>query len=69
MAGREVILRVLRECQPCTWEDLLARLRDEGVAPGDLRDLRRIIADMIREGLIVKEPDYNRRKLVYRIAD
>ncbi len=68
MVDRETILRVLRECQPCTWEDLLARLRNEGIDPGDLRGLRRIIADMIREGLIVKEPDYDRRKLVYRIA-
>ena len=69
MVDREAILKVLRECQPCTWEDLLARLKDEGIDPGDLRGLRRIIADMIREGLIVKEPDYDRRKLVYRIAD
>lgn len=68
MVDRETILRILRECQPCTWEELLARLRDEGIAPSDLRDLRHIIADMIREGLIVKEPDYDRRKLVYRIA-
>ena len=68
MVDRETILRILRECQPCTWEELLARLRDEGIAPSDLRDVRHIIADMIREGLIVKEPDYDRRKLVYRIA-
>jgi len=45
-----------------SFEELLSNLKWEG----DLRPLRRLIADMVREGLILKEPDYAKRKMVYR---
>lgn len=61
---RSELLRVLCECQPCTFEDLLGKLGWQG----DLRPLRRMLAEMVREGVLKKEPDYERRKLVYRVS-
>jgi len=57
----EELLRVLCSCAPCTWEELLARL-GEGV---NRRRLRAALAELIR-GVVWKEPDYGRGKLVYR---
>lgn len=59
--SREEVLRLICECQPCTWEDLLAIAGDV-----DKRHLRHVISDLIREGLVVKEANYERRKLEYR---
>ncbi len=58
--SREELLRVLCECSPCTWEDLLSRLGDV-----DKRAVRAVLAEMIREGVLEKRPDYERAKLVY----
>ena len=60
--SREEVLRAICSCQPCTWEDLLAVMGDDV----DKRALRHVIADLIREGVVVKEANYERRKLEYR---
>lgn len=60
---RRRILSILLEKGPLSFEELLASLEWKG----DLRPLRRIIADMVREGLITKEPDYVKKKMVYKI--
>lgn len=61
---RARIVEILSRRGSATFEELLVELRWEG----DLRPLRRLLADMIREGVIRKEPDYAKRKMVYRIA-
>ncbi len=58
---RETLLKLLCECGKCAWEDLHPRL-----GPGDKREARKMLADLIREGLVVKEVDYERRKLLYK---
>ena len=58
------ILEILSQRGPMSFEELLSNLKWEG----DLRPLRRLIADMVREGLILKEPDYTKRKMVYKVA-
>jgi DNA-binding HxlR family transcriptional regulator len=60
---RSRILSILSKRGSLSFEELLAELGWSG----DLRVLRRVLADMVREGIIVKEPDYSRRKVVYRI--
>jgi DNA-binding HxlR family transcriptional regulator len=60
---RSRILSILSKRGSLSFEELLAELGWSG----DLRVLRRVLADMVREGIIVKEPDYSRRKIVYRI--
>ncbi|MFZ8794826.1 MAG: hypothetical protein ACO2O2_13225 [Acidilobaceae archaeon] len=60
---RSRILSILSKRGSLSFEELLAEL---GLS-GDLRVLRRVLADMVREGIIVKEPDYSRRKVVYLI--
>ncbi|MCE4599333.1 MAG: hypothetical protein F7C81_03950 [Desulfurococcales archaeon] len=60
---KKLILEVLSECQPCSFEDLLSHIS----VKGDLRPLRRALAELIREGVVVKVPDYERRKLMYML--
>ncbi len=59
------IIGILSKRGGMSFEELLAELGWSG----DLRVLRRVIAEMIREGVIVKEPDYSKRKMVYRVKD
>jgi len=65
--GEEVlrarILDILSKRGDLSFEELLAELGWSG----DLRVLRRVLAGMVREGVIVKEPDYSKRKMVYRL--
>jgi len=56
------LTRILCSCGSCTWEDLLARLGEDV----DRRRIRGLLADLIRRGVVWKEPDYGRGKLVYR---
>ncbi len=60
---RSRILDVLSRLGSLSFEELLAELRWDG----DLRVLRRVLADMVRDGVLVKEPDYSKRKVVYRL--
>jgi len=62
---REEVLKAVRENQPCTTEDLARIL---GVnEKKELALLRRILADLVREGLLLKNPDYNKRKILYTL--
>jgi len=58
---RRTVLEALCRCAPCTFEDLVEALALEG----DKRPLRKILADLIREGLVEKKPNYERGKLEY----
>jgi DNA-binding transcriptional ArsR family regulator len=57
------ILEALRE-RPLTMEELVEKLGWEG----DRRPLRKVVAELVKEGVIVKVPDYERKKLVFRLA-
>ena len=35
---------------------------------GDKRRLRMVLASMVREGILAKRPDYERRKMVFELA-
>ncbi|MCE4611381.1 MAG: hypothetical protein F7B17_05360 [Desulfurococcales archaeon] len=56
------ILEILRE-GPRTFEELVEALSWSG----DKRGLRRVLAEMVKSGIIVKEPDYERRKMVFKV--
>ncbi|MCE4603252.1 MAG: hypothetical protein F7C08_00205 [Desulfurococcales archaeon] len=60
--ARARVLEALRECGPCSFEDLIER-----VGGVDLWLLRRVIADMVRRGEVVKVPSQERRKLLYSL--
>jgi len=60
---RDTVLEVLCRCAPCTFEELVEALPVEG----DKRPLRRILADLIREGVVGKKPNYDRGKLEYEV--
>ncbi len=59
----ERIIKTLRECGPCSFEDLIAR-----VGGVDLWEVRRVIASLVRRGVIEKVPSQERRKLLYRLS-
>lgn len=56
----EKILEVLCSCGQCTMAELKARL-----ASVELQLIRRIISELLRQGIIEKRPDYSKNKLVY----
>ncbi|MCE4603750.1 MAG: MarR family transcriptional regulator [Aeropyrum sp.] len=63
----DVEARVLEELASIpsglTMEELAERLGWRG----DLRPLRRIVAEMVRRGIVVKVPDYDRRRIVFKV--
>jgi predicted transcriptional regulator len=61
---RSRILDALSRRGSLSFEELIAELRWSG----DLRVLRRVLASMIREGVIFRKPDYSKRKMVYSVG-
>ena len=59
------ILSLIKIKGSITFEELARELGWSG----DKRPLRSVIAELIREGFIVKTADYNRRRLVYRVNE
>jgi len=59
------IIEVLRARGRATFEEIVEALEWEG----DRRPLRRVLAEMVRRGVVVREPDYERRKMVFRLAE
>ncbi len=55
------VLDLLRRRGPMTMEEIIETLRWEG----DRRSLRRVVAEMVRKGLLSKKPDYERRKILF----
>ncbi len=67
-ALRKIIVEVLKEAEkPVTFEELF-----NGVSGrlGDVRkfELREVLSELIREGLVKREPDYERRRMVFRLS-
>jgi DNA-binding IclR family transcriptional regulator len=57
------ILDLLRSAgRPLTIGEIASSLGWEG----DLRPLRRILADMVRRGLVERVPDYDRGRMAFR---
>ena len=65
MVDKERVLKIISEKQPCSTEDLIAALGIHDKK--DLVRLRRILAELVRDGTLAKKPDYKRRKIVYVI--
>ncbi|MEB3773867.1 MAG: hypothetical protein GSR86_02930 [Desulfurococcales archaeon] len=61
----EAVVEALKRCSPCSFEDLVRELG--GVE--DLWELRRVLAGLVRRGVIRKVPDQGRRKVLYALAD
>lgn len=57
------ILEALERKGPMSLEELLKELEWRE----DLRPLRKAIAEMIREGVVDREPNYEKKKLVYKV--
>lgn len=58
------ILGLLRGSgRPLTVDEIASSLGWEG----DLRPLRRILADMVRRGLVERVPDYDRSRMAFRV--
>jgi len=59
------ILDLLRSAgRPLTVDEIASGLGWSG----DLRPLRRVLAEMVRRGLLVRVPDYERRRMVFKVG-
>ncbi|OYT59957.1 MAG: hypothetical protein B6U75_02770 [Desulfurococcales archaeon ex4484_217_1] len=56
------VLKILKEKGELTFEELTAHMRIDKLL------LREVIASMIREGIVLKVPDFERGKFMYRPA-
>ena len=41
--------------------------RELGISGKEMRTLRKALSDLIRKGKVTKEPDYDRRRFVFKI--
>jgi hypothetical protein len=57
------LVEKLCRCKECAIEELLSDFE------GDRREARAILADLVRMGLVMKKPDYERRKLVFKATE
>ena len=59
----EDLIRRLCSCRECTVDELLEGLEVNRV------EARKRLAQLVREGLVEKKPDYGKRKLVFQAGD
>ncbi len=59
---KERIMNVLRDDKGLTFGEIVAALS----WTGDRRPLRRAIGDLVREGMVLREPNYERRRMTFR---
>ena len=59
----EDLIRRLCSCRECTIDELLQGVETDRV------EARKRLAQLVREGLVEKKPDYNKRKMVFRVRD
>jgi len=57
------LIRRLCSCQECTIDELLQGIEADRV------EARKRLAQLVREGLVEKKPDYDRRKMVFHARD
>jgi len=62
---KNLILKELSEAGELTSEELLARLDSKGVIKNFI-DARKALADLVREGLVIKLPAPERMKFVFK---
>ncbi|MCE4625099.1 MAG: hypothetical protein F7C35_04465 [Desulfurococcales archaeon] len=64
----EIIIKTLRECSPCTSEEIMKRVTETYHSKGvDARLLRRILAELVKRGVVVRRVDYERRKILFSL--
>ncbi|MCD6324457.1 MAG: hypothetical protein J7L55_05060 [Desulfurococcales archaeon] len=62
---REALITELRKGGPRTSEELVKKLLSSGYAARP-EDVRKELASLVREGLIIKEPSPQRMKFVFK---
>ena len=66
---REIVKSVLAEKRDfITFDDLRSIIEDVKNIYIDGVKLRKVVADMVREGIICKEPSAERRKLLFKLC-
>lgn len=58
--SKDRVIDVLCKCGPCTIQELGGKIGDLS-----LIELRKILSDLLREGIVDKKPDYDKGKLVF----
>lgn len=61
---KELILNILSSERGLTFGEIVVALS----WTGDRRPLRKALSDLVREGRVLREPDYQRKRMVFRKA-
>jgi len=64
---KQLIINVIRKLGKATYEELLKELINKGVDIDDI-ELRKVIASLIKEGVIVKLPNPKKMKFEYSLS-
>ncbi|OYT48520.1 MAG: hypothetical protein B6U85_02490 [Desulfurococcales archaeon ex4484_42] len=64
---KQLIINVIRKLGKATYEELLKELINKGVDIDDI-ELRKVIASLVREGVIVKLPNPKKMKFEYSLS-
>ena len=63
----DLIIRVIAEKKALTFEELRAELYRKGIYVDNLK-LRMLLADLLRNNVIVKYPDSHRMKFLFAVS-
>ena len=67
---KDMIVRVLAECSPCTSTELVRKVseafKDKKI---DTRLLRRVVASLVKEGVVRRYVDYEGRKILFSLGN
>ena len=63
---RKRIIELIRNKGALSFEELRAELENQGIYING-KTLRRVVADLLHEGILYKEPDAHRRKMLLKL--
>ncbi|WP_048061481.1 hypothetical protein [Hyperthermus butylicus] len=72
--GREdvarAIIEVLKEARgPLTFDEIFEGVSSRLAGSARKFEIREILSSLVRENIVVREPDYERKRMVYRLRE
>ena len=64
---KEIILRALGELGSISTDELISYLQSKGITSATAMDIRKVISQLIRDGVVTKIPDTRKKKFALRL--
>ncbi len=64
---KEIILRALSELGSISTDELISYLQSKGITSATAMDIRKVISQLIRDGVVTKIPDTRKKKFALRL--